>query len=442
MGELSAGCSKVVITPPVGAYLAGHFRPRKSTGVHDDLYARALVLSDGDVELALVVCDLLCVDSEVVSKSREIVRRELGIPEGNVMVAATHTHTGPYAVRDFMGSERLSEEYLSVLPSLIAGAVIEAHEGMERVRVGFGVGREDGVAFNRRYYMRDGRVVTNPGRGNPDVVGPAGPVDPSVGVVRLDRASGGVRCLLVNYANHVDVVKGTLISADYPGIVCRFIERALGGRATCIYTNGAMGDVNHINVRDPEQRDGYEEAERIGVIVACEALRTALEVRCRYSDVELASAREVVRLPLRRVSEEEVERARRVLREGGASLRDRVYATEALLLHERYERGERYVEAELQVLSVGDCALAGVPGELFAELGLRLKEMSPFPLTLVVGLANGYVGYIPTARAYDEGGYEVRPCRHSKLARGSGELLVERLASLTRRLYAERAGRA
>jgi len=431
MGKLSAGWSEVIITPPVGTYLAGYFEPRKSIGVHDDLYARALFLSDENVDLAIVVCDLLCVDKEIVKGVREIVREELGVPEDNVMIAATHTHTGPYTVKDFMGSEKLSEEYFNVLPKLIAGAVIEAYGKLKEVKMGLGLGREDSVVFNRRYFMRDGSVVTNPGRGNPNIVKPAGPIDPQVGVIRLDNLNGEIGCIFINYTNHVDVIGGKLISADYPGVVCKFVKRVLGDDVGCVYSNGAFGDVNHINVYDLEQKKGFEESERIGLTIGCEALRTALKIKAKETDVKLSSVRKKVELPLRRVSEEEVRRAKETLRKKDISLKERVYANEILLL---YQRGEDYVKIELQAFRIGDCVLVGVPGELFVELGLKIKSESSFKYTFIIGVANGYIGYIPTSRAFDEGGYEVRTCRHSKVAKGSGEQLVDYAVSLIHKL--------
>lgn len=209
------------------------------------------------------------------------------------------------------------------------------------------------------------------------------------------------------------------------------MKRILGEKVGCIYSNGAFGNVNHINVHDLEQRKGFEESERIGLIIGCEVLRTTLRIKAKETDVVLSSIRKKVKLPLREISEEDVRKAREVLNKRDISFKERVYANEILLL---YQRRENNVEIELQAFRVGDCVLVGIPGELFVELGLKVKRQSPFKYTFIIGVANGYIGYIPTSRAFDEGGYEVRTCRHSKIAKGSGEQLVNYIMSLIYKL--------
>jgi len=407
---IKAGFSEVVITPPIGCFLAGYFTPRKSRGVAGDLYARTAVFSDGDEAVSVTSCDLIGLDAEIVREARELAEDATGIPGDNMMICATHTHTGPYTVRNLMGSEARDEDYLRLLPRLIAGSIAEACRHLRKAEARVGLGQEDSVVFNRRYVMRDGRVATNPGRGNPDIVRPAGPVDPQLTVLSIYSPSG-LTGLAVNYANHVDVVGGDLISPDYPGLLASMVKKFEGGDVVTLFLNGAFGDVNHIDVANPWQLSGAAEALRIAGILAGEAFKTIRKSRA-VKLVPLEAARSRLKLPVRKPSREAVEAAREALARGGLSVREEVYARELLAL----SRMGDYVDAEIQALRLGELVLIGLPGEPFCEHGLRLKAVSPFNYTMVVGLANGYLGYIPTVKAFQEGGYEVRLARHTKLA--------------------------
>jgi len=181
------GTSQVDITPPLGGYLQGHFVPRQSIGIHDPLLATALVVSDGETEVAMVDCDLIAMDLGVANNARELIAADTGIPGDNVIVWATHTHAGP--IMSAGARDPRDDEYMEILARKIAGSVKMARERMVESEIHVAVGREEGIAFNRRYRMRDGSTATNPGVGNPDVVAVAGPIDPDVGCLFV--RSGG-----------------------------------------------------------------------------------------------------------------------------------------------------------------------------------------------------------------------------------------------------------
>ncbi len=264
---------------------------------------------------------------------------------------------------------------------------------------------------------------------NPKVQNPAGPIDPQI-IVLSAKSGGKIAGVLINYSNHVDVLGGSEISPDYPGFIARLIRRRLGRSIVPLFLNGALGDVNHINVmREGDYRGmraaiGIAKALYSGVL---DALRRAHEIQC----TPMGGMIERVKLPIRKPSPKEIAIARKILSDERANVVDRVYAEEwiKLLLF------PSYIETEIQVLRLGELVIVGLPGEPFCELGRRLKGRSPFPYTMVVGLANDYVGYIPTERAFREGGYEVRLARHSKLCPKAVRVLMAKAESMIRRIY-------
>ncbi len=407
-----AGAAQVRITPSEPQPLAGYFRPRLSTGVHDDLWAKALVLDDGARRYALVACDVIEAPAAVVEKARMLVQEQSGIPAEHVFISATHTHTAP----DVAGA------FAEWLPGRIAAAVSAAAQAMQPARFAAAAGSEPSLVFNRRFFMTDGTVGWNPGKLNPRIVRPAGPVDPRVSVVTVDSDSGAPIATLVNYALHLDTVGGTEFSADYPYTLSRLVSGARGGGIT-IFTIGCAGNVNHIDVSDARPQKGHEEAARIGTVLAGQVIRTlaALEPAGRP---RLRMARTVLSLPVTPHKPEEVEWSRAIAArwDQGDKLPflDIVKARRILDLESRHNAPCR---AEVQVIAAADnIAWVGLPGEIFVELGLDIQRASPFRHTIVVSLANGSLGYFPDQKAWKEGNYEVVTAR---CAESGGERLVE-----------------
>ncbi|MBO0699490.1 MAG: hypothetical protein J2P46_13930, partial [Zavarzinella sp.] len=190
--ELKVGAAAVVITPPEGTPLAGYYSERGSKTVLDDISAKAIVLQVGDTKAALVVCDLISLPRHVVTEARRQIEHATGIPGSHVMLSATHTHTGPVLARESALDELvgatsdLGGRYTEKLPELIARSVSAANQKLAPARASAALGKEEGLSFNRRYLMKDGSVSWNPAKRHPEIVRPAGPIDPDVGVVYFD----------------------------------------------------------------------------------------------------------------------------------------------------------------------------------------------------------------------------------------------------------------
>lgn len=263
----------------------------------------------------------------------------------------------------------------------------------------------------------------NPGKLNPNIVKPAGPIDPAVPVVYFDTPGGDPLATYVNFAMHQDTVGGQQFSSDYAFTLATLLGKVKGAEMLTLFTIGAAGNVNHIDVRTKAPQKGHGEAARIGTVLAGEAIKT-------YARMEpldagpLAVRREVVKLPLAEIRPGDVDKARALAakygRPNAAPFMDLVWAFKVL---DVAAREGKPIEAEVQVVTLGRrLAWVGLPGEIFAELGLALKQASPFPYTVVAELAGGTIGYVPDRRAYPQGAYEAVS---SRVAPGGGEMLVE-----------------
>ncbi len=446
---LQVGSAAVDITPPIGTHLAGQFHDRVAETIHDPLNARALVLDDGSTRVAIVACDLLSHKRSTVLKARELAAAETGIPPENILITASHTHTGPRVADIFPAPA--DAEYLALLPRQIAGAIALAWGARQPGQVGVGSGWEESASHNRRFLRKDGTAQMHPPKGDPSFVGPEGPDDPEVGVLSARDADGRLFGAIVNYTSHPIVVGiEPAVSADYPGYLVRAIEAVKGGPGKVLFINGAFANVCPIDVYDLKHREyGWAWAERVGNVVAAEALRV-IEKTDPMESPQIRVASRQVELAIREIDDAQV-RAAQALRERGevvyrpdltpeerAAYREWVYANEVVLLAEERRRSPT-VRAEVQAIAIGDAAFVGIPGELFVEFGLEIKRRSPFLHTYVAGMANGCVGYLPTRKAFQGGGYETRLARSSKLVPEAGEILTETAVSLLGQLHSYNA---
>jgi hypothetical protein len=372
----------------------------------------------------------------------EAVRREIErtsrVRGGDVMISATHTHTGPILDRRsaFGGQSDRVKDYLAGLPAKIAEAVRQAEGRLGPATVRAASGRESSIAFNRRYHMRDGTVGWNPGKLNPKILKPAGPIDPEVPVVFFESTAGKPLATYVNYAVHLDNIGAPRISADLPFTLARCLADFKGPEMVTLFSAGCCGDVNHIDVHWREPQRGFENPARMGTILAAEVLR----LWPRLEPVEASTLRvksERIPLALPEISESDRAKAREVMARVADPKAPRPSFLEmvaAFKTRDVDERKGRPQEVEVQVIALGrELAWVSLPGEIFTELGLAIKQDSPFPRTIIAELANGSIGYIPARRAYAQGNYEVISAR---CAEGSGERLVDAAVRLLKELHA------
>jgi hypothetical protein len=441
---LEIGLAAEDITPPVGWRMSGYFSERLSTGTHDPLQAKVLVLRQGPERAALVICDLIGVPASLTTPVRQRASQKTGIPTDHILIAATHTHTGPLyfgALREHFHRVAMARagkdpyeriDYPAILAERLVDAVTRANRHLQPVQFGVTKAEVRGLAFNRRYHMKDGSVVFNPGKLNPNIVSPAGPIDPEAGVVFFQTAdrSRPLACLTI-FALHTDTVGGTDFGEDYPFHLERTLRQYVGRDLWSVFGLGTCGDINHLNVGDARAQKGQEEADRIGTALG-EAVVRAFPTLEEAGRPALAARSTTVRVPLQQHSADQIAWARTNMMSVGTTNLPFLKQVEACKIMDLQWRDAASLSLEVQVFRLSaDTALVGLPGEVFVELGLAIKKASPFKNTFVLELCNESLGYVPTRKAFAEGSYEVV---NSRVQPGGGERLVEAAVGLLKEL--------
>ena len=448
MNKLLAGFSRVNVTPPLGIPIVGYFKPRTAEGVLDDLEVNALALCVGDKKVVLLSVDNCGFITHVIEDYRAHVCDVTGLPADCVFIHATHTHTGPVVCikheTDVLPIQVEEDdpylpEYYYFLRRKLGDAAMLALQDLKPAKMGWAIGNAPKVAFVRRFRMKDGKVRTNPGVGNPDILHPIGDVDERVNVLRFDR-DGAETIVLANFGNHPDVVGGNLISGDWPTLFRHRLEKSLDNVKT-IFFNGAQGDVNHVNVNakggdfndtfhDFDDVDrGYGHARHMGNVMAAAVLQVFDKVN--YSDVDsLRTLEWTVPIPANVPTAAEAEKAH-YINDMHFAQRDAELPYEGMELTTvvaeavrmvRLEHGPENFPMNFIGVAIGNVAMFGIPGEPFTGIGRGIKEAENWDLVLPCCLTNGCGGYFPMQDAYDEGGYEARSCAFKA---GVAELIIQ-----------------
>ncbi len=430
-GLLRAGAAVKKVTPKVGVSLRGYILqggPVKT--VHDDLHARAIVVDDGKTRLAIVVTDMTTIPDYVFNRAKQLAEKSTGIPQDRMLMTATHTHSSP---RMGIDHGELDVEYEQFVAAQMAAAIAQACENLTPAKIGWGVGEKPELVCTRRWLMKEGSIPPDPfGRtsdkvrfippaASPDMLEPAGPVDPAVSVLSIQHADGRPMALLANFGIHyAGGGRGGEVSADYFGVFARRIEETLGGAAgippfVAMMSNGTSGDVyNGTDLTKPRVKKApYAHMEDMGKALAEKVVEMypgidhheAMTVSMRQKDLELG---------IRKPDEARLEWAKKILADEKAKPPhnwSRVYAKDALRLAEYPDT----VPVRLQAIRIGQLGIGASPCEMFAETGLAIKAASPLKPTFVMELANQYNGYLPTRRQHELGGYETWDARSSSL---------------------------
>jgi hypothetical protein len=418
--RLRAGAAAVDITPqewPVR--VIGNFGLTMAKSAHDPLHARAIVLEDTGVKIAILLVDSCYIKREEMDRAKALAEKRTGIPSNRILMAATHTHSAPPS-RAGEGNA-IEQRYVERLVTQAAEAIARANERLAPAKIGWAVKPVPEELFNRRWFMREGgiqsnpfggtddKVRMNPPAGSQDLIHPAGGTDPGFTIVSIQTVEGKPLALLGNYSLHyVGGVPGPELSADYFG---EFAKQVTGRVApgdpafVAMLSNGTSGDVNNIDFVHPRPR--AQPYERIAVVAGKLAAHAAESAR-NTQYVETAPIRLVereLRLRYRPPTPEQLRFARAALEKKDESKLPRnaqAYAERAIRLSE----GPEFADLKLQALRVGQLGIAAIPCEVFTEIGITLKELSPFRPTFTIELANGHYGYLPTPRHFELGGYE------------------------------------
>jgi len=419
-----AGACAIDVAPAAFPVLVnGGFLQNQATRLNDPVHAKCIVLDDGATRLAIVVVDTCMMPRELLDRAKELARKKTGIPTDRILISATHTHSAPAAM-GALGCPADSR-YVAILPGRIAESIERAAGNLEPARIGWNVIDDDGHTFCRRWIRRPDKMIEDPfggrtaranmhpGYQNPDVIGPAGPVDPALTVLSVQSRAGRPIAVLANYSMHY--YGATPVSADYFGRFGTALAKRIGAERVDppfvgIMSQGTSGDQMWMDYGQPKKDPGldvYAQEVARGAHLAYQGIT--------YHDwVPLAMAETTLVLGRRVPDETRLKWARAIIARMGDRNVPRglpeVYAKEAIFLHEEPQR-----TLKLQAIRIGELGLTAIPNEVFAITGLKLKLQSPFDATMNIELANGSEGYIPPPEQHVLGGYTTWPARTAGL---------------------------
>ncbi|MFM7129595.1 MAG: neutral/alkaline non-lysosomal ceramidase N-terminal domain-containing protein [bacterium] len=458
MGQtLKVGTAEMDITPPNGFPMAGYYHERLAEGVIDPLKARAMVFSGNGEKAAMVAMDLCGVTTDLADQIRKGAAEETGMKYENIVVSATHSHTSPdyyKTLHDYLAGEKGDAGRIAYVQKLIGNAVAAIEKADKEVVIAKlaagSVLQETPVAFNRRFVMKDGSVQTWQSLKSPNVLKSAGPIDPEIGLVAVKNADGKMLGVLSNFALHLDTVGGTKWSGDYPYFIEKAVRQVHGQGCVSFFGTGCCGDINHSNP-DGSARN---KTDMIGGTLG-QTIVGGLEKLPELKNTRLVVKNTTVKLPLQECGEKEVAESLAILEalDSGQKVEflKQVWAHKMLMIDQLRHTtplaaakakkpflrtrklagvGE-VLPVEVTTIAVGDdLAIVCLPGEVFVNLGLAIKQNSPYKTTLIVELSNSVETiYIPTRAAHAGGSYEVT---NSTVKPGSGEMLVEAALGLLR----------
>ncbi len=442
---MKCGFAKVDVTPSLGTPLCGQLTALPATGIESPLYTSAMYLDDGVRKLAFVSCDILFVTNEMASE----IALEADVDD--VIICATHTHSGPATVEIFGGNA--DNTYLKKLKAGIMESIVLASGNMQDAILKYSNGKLPGLAFNRRFIMKNGTIETHPLKNDPDIVKAEGPDSEDINVIWAETVNGKITGGIVTFGCHATVLErnNTLISSDFPGKVKKYLETEIGG--TFLFMQGACGNICQVNPRNTSCREtGIDWAKKMGDAIG-EEVKDIIISNNYLLNGNINIFSKTINLPRRIIPLELLEWANHHDNSGAAppclsdygsesygqlppgkvslaelfetSFWQDFYADEIKTLHRSYLK-QSYLPFTIKVIIIGELAIVTLPCELFIEWQNKIIENSPFSHTIVTELANGWNGYVPTREAFSrKGGYETREVTSSMLAPEAGEIIYD-----------------
>ncbi len=416
---LQVGISRQIITPVRGVSLAGYFNPRPNTGVLDDIHVKVVLFKKDSVVSGLISFELARTTLELVDNVISKLKAKAYDFADNLIMAATHTHTGPDLRSDKGG---LNDEQFAQLEDKAVCAIGEAYANLQSSSIELAKVNNNPCAFNRRYWMKNGTVLTNPGKLNPDIDRPEGSLDDEISVLAI-KQDGRIAGLITNICNHNDTVSGNLVSAEWPGRLEKTVRAALGYDVPVLTLVGCSGNINHFDVTNDNDQTCYAEACRIGkvygeIVVGLLNVLEPVEV----DEIQVDSSDFVI--PYMVISDERVAEAKTTIERIGEVSADedltsegiasgsgpvaKMFAEQLVAFKEKCSGKSRTYKL-LNIKMGKDLMFLSAPGEPFTEAGLKVKEKSPFKYNFITAYGMGSCGYMCMPECYERGGYEILP---------------------------------
>ena len=441
MSKIYFDKKKIDITPKYPVSMIGYFNDRISEGILDPLYSRILALSDGENSLLFIQIDTCLFSYEFAKIIKDEISNSSPFNPDKIMIIASHTHTGP-ALESFFESKE-EKEYKKWLRNQIINSVKLLDINNECIIKTSKQNYED-LNSNRRWFMKDGKLLTNPPKGSPEILKPEGPVDRELLSFVIKDINGNPQSIITNISNHTDTIGGNLISADWPGFMEKRIQLALSKDVMVIPTISPAGNINHFDFSDTRNQTSYLEAERIGNAYGDIALASLEKVELLNID-KLSSFYKEIQIPSREIDKHKIVEAKENIEKlSGEKIQVRDLNAEDLakenvyvkIMFQRellkyFENRKESYPVPFQAFFFEDTkasseiiAIVSIPGEPFVEIGLSLKKIESYKLIIPISLANGYYGYIPLEEHFKHGGYEVLTTPSNCLSTKAGSIII------------------
>ncbi len=428
---LQAGFARLDVTPPLGSFVAGHFRDRFAKEVLDPITLNALAVNDGKETVLIISADFLLISMKNADVIRGIISERVNIPAQNIMLCCLHQHSS-IVLRDnvLVKSRRNTLQdrtYIDVLYRKFADVAQLAVQDLKDAELGTAIlPTEEPLSFVRRYVMKDGTIATNPGGRRDEIVRPCDEADNNVRLCRFKRKDGN-DIALVNFSTHADTIHKELFSADWPGFVRRYVEQDLKD-VSCIVTVGAQGDTNHVEFMAEKIRDGYGHTDHMGRVIANSVLKMWDCTKERTVE-KITSEIDIVYNRTRTEGEERYDACKKLLDDYHANPSDihiTILGEATRIVNLRNQT--IYQKVPVTVINMGDVGFVGFGGEPFTQYTRAIQDACPDRFIIFSCCSNGGEGYLPTAKAFEEGGYETgsspfSPCLEEDCVRMAVNLL-------------------
>jgi hypothetical protein len=464
------GLGKVCITPKFGTKLIGQVKQLEADGKYTDLFARSLFLRSTLDNLIIVSCDLLFLPTDVVYGLRKEISGQTGVDFEKIIIHTTHTHAGPSVVSLF-NEDNVHPDVTYMIYNGIVSSAIQAFTRRKKGKIGIGKDYAYGLAFNRRYRMKDGTVETHPHKDDPNIFEAEGPNDPEVNVLVLKDENNLPVGAVANFSCHLTSLErnNTKYSADFPAFAEQKLAKHYGNQNfVMIYLNGPCGNICQVNVEDKNAVEvGIVHTKKMGKKFADSVRKTIENCEILKGDFTIKVLYREIKIPIRKITNSMLYKASKTIKQfegrrfkalkvsnyGIESYRDtsvisanklletdfwkNIAAKELIALYEKY-KNNNLETVPLTVARMEDALLIANPAELFVEYSLALKRRfyERYHSVFVVELANGWVGYVPTKEAFipEVGGYEVQFLNSSKLCEDAGDIIIKEIIEMEKTL--------
>ena len=441
-----AGFAEIEFTPAEGA-IPGQITPGYATDKLTPLMSHAAVIESRGVTAAIVSLDIIFFTTKFADSLRGRISKETGIPTELIMLHTTHTHTGCETDVACWGAVANPDALIPVADATVK-AVLDARANLAKVKMGSARGFDTRYHFCRDWYTTDGRIVMNPGDvPREQLLRPVSDIDHSVNVIRFDDLGGRPLAFIVNYANHLDTTaKYNKFGADYAGYLRIALRRDFGRDVSVIFLNGCCGNINHCDYYNNSHkqrhcRKGLLASEQIGEGLANVIKAVQPDLVADEREIFIQGKYETVSVPRRHATPEMKAWAEQKIKKvEAAKAAGEKYDVHGEICARQYlAEDPATVSATASIgihaLQIGDTVYVGLPGEIFSEIGLKIKANSPFANTVVVELADGWEGYIPTDNALLAGCYESMYSNISYTGLGTADAIVAGAGKVLRELY-------